>query len=312
MNDDMLDAGALADDDAMLTALGAGDTVDDGAIGPLLNAWRVELDAAPVPLGAAVTPRPDELSVRRRRLSRGVAASVVAAAMVAGGGVAAAAASGPNGPLGPLHRVLFGGPAHTVGADRIAALLDAARQRLDAAHLVGGIRADQRAAIVALLDEAAGLLSDRTDAPARLGQLLAELRAELALLPDISAPATEPSTPGAPGTLSGPDPSSGSADRSGGGRDSGSDGGGSGRDSNDVSGGGPGGSDGGSDGGSANGSSSTATDGGGSSISDGGGSSSDGGGSSTDGGSDGDSSSGATPSPVPSTGQTTSFDTSGG
>lgn len=310
MTEEIFDATAVAHDDALLSALGAGAAVDDDGVGALLNAWRDELVAAPVPPATSLGSR-SELATRRRRLSRGAAAGLITAALVAGGGVAAAAASGPAGPFGSLHRVLFGGPSHSTPADRVAALLDTARQRIDAARRAGGVHADEREAITALLDQAAGILAAQPGAPAPLVQQVADLRSELAALPDIGAPAQDVPSQDAPATPAGTAPSSGAAAPTAGGTDGASVGGSRGGPGNESSDGPePGSSDGGSDGGSVGGSTDTrdgATSGGGSN-----GGSSNGGGSNSDGGgSGGGGSSGAPPSPSPSAEPSTSSDSGG-
>jgi hypothetical protein len=97
-DDDTFETTAVIADDLVLTMLGAGDVADDDP-GGLFAAWRAELVAA--------TPAAP-LRVARRRLPNGFVAGAIATVLVAGGGVAAAAASGPHGPLGHLHQIIFG------------------------------------------------------------------------------------------------------------------------------------------------------------------------------------------------------------
>jgi hypothetical protein len=104
--DETFDSADVFDDEALINQLAAGECLDEDAIGARLSAWREELELATPPIlaSAATVPEP-----ARRRLPRSFVSTATALVVVAGGSVAAAAATGPGGPLGPLHRMLFGG-----------------------------------------------------------------------------------------------------------------------------------------------------------------------------------------------------------
>ena len=115
------DPRAVEADDRLLDALAAGeltgpDLTDDPAIAALAD-WRAELRNGDQPAVAAPA-RP-----RRRRPARSprrsLAAAAATAAVLVGGGVAAAAVSGPHGPLGGLHRLVFGAGDHAETPARV-------------------------------------------------------------------------------------------------------------------------------------------------------------------------------------------------
>jgi hypothetical protein len=125
--------------------------------------------------------------------------AVVAAILFATGTGAAAAATGTNGPLGVLHRILFGGHHSTAPDPAIArarALLDDAERRISAAAAAGHISRADRQTIAGELGQAADLMRGVTDRADALWQRLAELRHQLAALPTADpGRASAPTTP---------------------------------------------------------------------------------------------------------------------
>src|SRR5690242_14766488 len=100
----------VREDDLLLDALGTGATPTDDQLVGRLAQWRRELvEATPAGEGrdAVILALPTR---DRRGMRHGIATAAIVTAVLAGGGVAAAAASGPHGPLGGLHRLLFGTP----------------------------------------------------------------------------------------------------------------------------------------------------------------------------------------------------------
>ena len=177
-----VDTAAVIDDDLLISALAAGERVDDGGICSFLSAWRVELDSAVRTI--AVT---DLARARSRRGSRRVVAATAAIALATGGGVAAAVAAGPTGPLGGLHRILFGGTVGKhVDANHARTLLDDADRRIATAQLSGFISPLGRSAVAELLNRAASQLHEATGADS-LRTRLTTLRRKLAELPGPSA-----------------------------------------------------------------------------------------------------------------------------
>jgi hypothetical protein len=161
----------------------------------LLGAWRAELDVA-ASLSRTATPPP--APVRRLhadgRWRRRSVTFAIAAGVFAGSTGVAAAVVHPGGALGLL-RTPFGHTSTTdAGTTRARALLEDAAGGVAAARAAGGISADGRRAVAALLDEASALLGH--DGPARLRHRLDVLRQELAQLP--GRPATDGATPSAP------------------------------------------------------------------------------------------------------------------
>lgn len=199
--DDAFDASHVLVDDALLDLLAAGGTCDEDAVAVLLSEWRAELSrATPAPL-----PRRAPTPTRRDpgRASHTAMSAVAAAALLMTGGVAAAAASGPGGPLGALHRVLFG-EQHTptitdATATRVSALLEQSERRLTAARAAGSLSARERAAVSATLDAATRLLDSDPAAPTALWQRLHALRRELAQLPIADPASTVVPAPTSPG-----------------------------------------------------------------------------------------------------------------
>ena len=209
------DPRAVEADDRLLDALAAGeltgpDLTDDPAIAALAD-WRAELATATSPAGTAPA------RVRRRRPARSprrsLAAAAATAAVLVGGGVAAAAVSGPHGPLGGLHRLVFGagdhaehsgpGQVHVDAADRSAHLLDRAARLLR--KTPRSLQPSDRHAIAVALDRAHRLIvSDpHLDASraARLDARLDRLRTRLASLPaSTTGTASSPSAVPSPGT----------------------------------------------------------------------------------------------------------------
>src|SRR4051812_45320821 len=117
-SDDAINATVLLADDQLVNVLAAGAPADHDPLAALLTAWRAELEHA-TPTTAPTRPATEQPSIipasgrHPRRLTRRAVAALTAAALVGGGGVAAAAVSGPHGPLGALHRILFGDPSTT-------------------------------------------------------------------------------------------------------------------------------------------------------------------------------------------------------
>lgn len=198
-DDEAMDLGTLARDDALLDALGRGDQVPEGdEIATLLAAWRADLaddsatevrPAAPPEEGAA-RPRP---AVRRARpwTLRLAAAAVVLIALVSGLGVGSRNA-GPDSPLWSLTRLLYPQQAEvrsiedTIGRARTAL----SEGRLDdAERLIGQARRD-----LAAVDDPATV--------DRLRVTIDMLARELAAAREATAPATT----GPTGAPTGPGP----------------------------------------------------------------------------------------------------------
>jgi hypothetical protein len=221
------EAGDVFDDEALLDRLAAGSPADDDGLGILLGAWRSELDLAAS--ASPATSRRHLTSASRRdhgRVSRTAISAFAAAALFATGGVAAAAVSGPGGPLGALHRAIFGGQHSSVDAiaQRVSRLLDAVGRRLAAAQAAGFVSEADRTDLSARLHRAAAWLRSDPRAPGALWQQLRTLRDQLAALPASDPPTAlvpDPSVTGsppaartgaptpAPDTSSGPSPERG-------------------------------------------------------------------------------------------------------
>ena len=199
-------------DDALLDGLGAGEVIADDVLSSQLSAWCHELELATprLPLRAQPSAAVALPAKRHRRTSRVVAGAATVVVLAAGGGVAAAAVSGPHGPLGGLHRILFGDsstPNPTV--DQVRALLDQASRQILTAQSLGGIATLQRNEIGEILDHAARLLTAHPTAPPALRQRLTALRHALAVLPSlVPTPQQPPSrpTPRPPRTAPQPQP----------------------------------------------------------------------------------------------------------
>ena len=186
--------GDVMDDDALLTLLAqghapAGDAPDPAA--PLLRRWRGELDVAE----AAAPPRRIPLAAVGRSTRRTTAIAGIVAVSLLGMTGTAAALGGSAGPLGSVHRVLFGTPAATgptrVPVDELATrasrLLDDVAHRLAAAG-PGGPHGVDRATAIAHLAEADTLLRLDRHAPAALIARSADLRRRLGQVPTAVTP----------------------------------------------------------------------------------------------------------------------------
>jgi hypothetical protein len=243
------DLAALAADDALVDALGSAKLrpADDGdPVAGLLTAWRNELDEAAAAAAVGGLVQTQRWS-RARRNTAGFIAGVVALAATTG---VAAAASGPSGPgpLGELHRAIWGGgsaitpTAHdSATTAQVTRILDAVAAGIEAAQAAGGITASERTRRNGQLDDAAALLAPDPAAPAGLRQRLDSLRADLAALPPLSRPGSG-SGPASAGTGSTDDGHQGAGTGHDGGgtddasgSDSGSDDGSSGSGSDDGS-----------------------------------------------------------------------------
>lgn len=286
--DDLSDVAAT---DALLDGLAAGRPVpvadlDDGeaATAGLLATWRAELDDR---AATVMTTMPVDLPPRPSRWIRAhqrtAAATAVVVAIAASGGVAAAA-SRPTGPLGGLHKLIWGPPAvHHIDtlAASAAHRLALAAQQINAARRTGSITAADRIRIATQLESVAALLARDSHAPQSLSDRLSRLRTQLFDLPLTAPPAAPTVTDHHGDGTTGSDDNQG-GDRHGGRDDSGGDNQGDTNTSGDDN-QGPGSQDSGSnDGDSQNGGSD-----GDQSGSDGGSTSDGGDQSGTDGGSDG-------------------------
>lgn len=234
----------VAATDALLDDLAAGrpvevrqlDDDDEAAMAGLLATWRAELDDR---AGTVMTAPPLVVPATRpsrwvRAHQRTAAATAVVVALAASGGVAAAA-SGPTGPLGGLHKLIFGHPAvHQVDTFAAAArgLLEKADHQINAASQAGSITAHARDHIAGELDKAAGFLASDSHAPQSLLDRVASLRTALDGIP-LATPA--PVVTDHHGGQSGSDDNQGS-DRHGGGSDNQGDDRTSGGDDNHQSG----------------------------------------------------------------------------
>ncbi|MDQ1695476.1 MAG: Anti-sigma-D factor RsdA to sigma factor binding region [Frankiaceae bacterium] len=263
------DLAAVAADDALVDALGSAELfpVDRDAVAGLLTMWRSELDEA-VAAGSVGGFVQRHRWSRARRNTAGFIAGVVALAATTG---VAAAASGPSGPgpLGDLHRAIWGGSAISPTAHdsattaQVTRILDEVAGAIQSAQAAGGITALERTRRNGQLDDAAALLEHDPAAPAGLRQRVDTLRAQLAALAPVSKPG--PRNSGSePGGTSG----TGNAGSDNTGTDDGSASSGSGHD-------GGGGDDGGSGTSHDGGSTDDATDGGSDGSGSGGGGSDD-------------------------------------
>src|SRR3954454_4462563 len=213
------DFAAIAADDALLDALGAGDfdvldtdlndthlDVSDDAMAALLTQWRRELDtavpASPARGTAAVVPAvrsasdgsvhaeaaPSPSVPHSSWLRRHVVGVAAASVVVLGGSTGIAAAdTSHSGPFAAVHRVLVGspGPNDTATIVRVDALLDSLTIDLGNARAHGGATAAQTADMSSRLAHAGRLLAVHPAAPDALTARLVELRADLAALDTV-------------------------------------------------------------------------------------------------------------------------------
>jgi hypothetical protein len=192
------DLGDVAASDALLDGLGAGCPIDAAQSGPgdpaltaLLASWRRELDDhATTLMTSPPVAAPSRPSRWVRAHQRTAAATAVVVAIATSTGVAAAA-DGPTGPLGGLHRLMFGESrtVHLVDRQAIEAqgLLQKARGLINRAHDAGSIGAAARDRVSGDLDQADRLLTQDSHAPRSLLNRLNELRTTLAAIP-LAAP----------------------------------------------------------------------------------------------------------------------------
>jgi hypothetical protein len=176
-------------DDKLLDRLGHGQPAHGGDAEDMLAGWRSGLPAAgPADprlvdaVTAAVTPvaRPRRLA----RASLGVAATFV---LVGGGLTVAAAYAGPDSPLWPVTRLVYG----NLAASRIASA-DAGRAVSDARTAANAHRYPEAARLLATADALTDKVVEVDDAR-RLRAAITEVRG---LLPDGSdAPAGAPAVP---------------------------------------------------------------------------------------------------------------------
>lgn len=188
---------AIAADDRVFDALADGRRTEfSEAVTTLLVDWRGELDRA-----VRTAPSLQTMPAPRARWSRtrrhATFAAVAALTLAVSTGVAAAA-GGVTGPLGALHRALFGSAARTSAARdaaseaRIALILDDVARSVRAARAAGGISDANRVGLDRLLDRAAAMIANDRDAFRSLQKRLDALRALLAALPSLVTPATVP------------------------------------------------------------------------------------------------------------------------
>lgn len=186
------------DEDHLLDRLGRGEHADDDEAERLLSGWRVTMPSAgPTDdrLLAAVTAAVAAPRTRRRRMSRAVTATA-ATVLLAAAGITAAAQAGPDSPLWPVTRLVYGHLAESRAATQNADLaLRDARTALDQGRYPDATR------LLAHADE----LTSRVDEPAaadRLRDGIADLRATLrhttghATRTDARTDATIAATPG--------------------------------------------------------------------------------------------------------------------
>jgi hypothetical protein len=164
-------------DDLLLDRLGRGEPVaaaDDGDVEAMLAAWRRSLPVAGPPepeLLAAVTNR---TARPRRRLVRAAVSVAASFALVAGGLTFAAAYAGPDSPLWPVTRIVYGDAA----ASRAA--LDDATQAVAGARTAAG---QGRYRDATRLLAAAATLADKVAEPAARRRLRDDIAAVRGMLP---------------------------------------------------------------------------------------------------------------------------------
>jgi hypothetical protein len=168
---------------------------NDDALAQLLTTWRAELDDH---TGTAMSTELPVVPSRSRRWVRAhqrTAAATAIVVVLAGSTSVAAAASGTTGPLGGLHKFLYGPPAAVARIDAAAAradhLLDNVAAHIDETKTAGSISTSRRSHLSSKLDSVQHLLDGDTEAPAHLQARLNGLRAALAAIP---APAPPPAT----------------------------------------------------------------------------------------------------------------------
>jgi len=181
-----------ARDDALLDLLGRGEPAPaDDSVAAMLAAWRADLDTPPEESVKVRPPIPIPVTASRRRW-RPSRMLLVAAAMVlafAGGLAVAARSAGPDSPLWPVTRIMYGDHASSMVAQRQAeSAIARAREAIAQNHYTDAAR---------LLDEASVLIGQIRD-PAAAQRLLDEVAAVRGLLPGGVAPAS--GLPGGTGT----------------------------------------------------------------------------------------------------------------
>jgi hypothetical protein len=216
---DQFDLKQAAADDALLTALASGGMINGASpengcsLEQLLLSWHDELDAVVPPatqetsvisLSAMRDRQPGSGGMCRTRRRTVAIAGMGLATVLAMTGTAAAF-TGAHGPLGTLHRALFGGAAQQHHPDQLALhvsfLLSQAQSSIAAAHDAGGISTLQRGRIASILSDAERLLAADRDAPEALINRAATLRSALNGLPTLPprqaplAPSAETPTP---------------------------------------------------------------------------------------------------------------------
>jgi len=163
----------------------------DDALSQLLTDWRGELDAH---AGMAMSTELPALPGRSRRWLRTHQRTAAAAAIVvaiAGSTSAAAAATGSTGPLGPVHDLLYGKPATPhidYTAIRVRRILDVVAKGIAHARQSGSITTAERDGLSGQLDTAQQLIDGDAQAPAAVGDRVAQLRGALAAIPAPASP----------------------------------------------------------------------------------------------------------------------------
>jgi uncharacterized membrane protein YgcG len=203
-----MDVAVVAQDDALLDALGRGDPPPaDDEVALLLAAWRADL-ASDVTVRPAVPPAGDLPRPRRRRYLRAALAAAAAVVAVAGGLVVTAGSAGPDSPLWSITRLLYADRADSRVAQRDAErAIESARSAVASSDYAEASR---------LLDEAVVLIG-RVNDPSVAQRLLDEVDALRRLLPLTGLPPTPAPSP-SPGSSggSGPGGSSGGGSSGGG------------------------------------------------------------------------------------------------
>ncbi len=205
------DLRTLRDDDDLLDRLGHGEPADGDDVAAMLAGWRRSLPVAGRPddeLIAAVTRRTARPRRRLARATLGVAASV---ALVGGGVTVAAAQAGPDSPLWPVTRLVYGDLAESR-----AALDDATRAVSDARTAAGQGRYPDALRLLAT----AAALADKVDEPAAERRLRHDIAAVRGMLPA----GARSGTPDATESLGVPTPSLAPDGEIGSGEDSGENG----------------------------------------------------------------------------------------
>ena len=175
-------------DDRLLDRLGRGEPGDPAGddVEAMLAGWRRSLPIAGPPdahLLAAVTATEPRQARRMVRASLGVAASVV---LVCGGVAVAAADAGPDSPLWPVTRLVYG----NVAESRLA--LDGANHAVsDARTAAGQGRYPDAARLLATADT----LADKVDEPGAAQRLRSDIAAVRGLLPTSTTATTTPQPP---------------------------------------------------------------------------------------------------------------------